>query len=521
MDKKPFFIDREVIIRSEEGATLFTLTKGLQKIAFGIALVMVTGFGLTTILYSTASQEIDQLKQTSLKTEVSYARLIAAFAQDTDRRSAESGSGAVERGLVRDNKTLRSQIYQLKSEIAHLNQATGGLTQDQDEIQAHLASAQAELQRLQARDHERQALIDEKQSQLNQSNVLIVSLRESNLQLQQERDTLANELVSTKSWNKVLAQNMDELNTAMTQIESSRETIADQQHHLQARIETLNHIISRKDEQHRQITAALNTVQVKARTTLQERDQLIDDLALLADRSEQLKHIITNQQTYHEDILLRIKQRTGKYIDSLSEQLRSAGLDIDKMLQEVNDQNTEGIGGPLMELGIGEHVQNRDEEILDMVHHAANLDTVVANLPLSHPIQNHKYWVSSSYGMRKDPFTKKPAFHNGVDFASKSGVDVLATGDGVVTRVGRRGPLGLAVEIKHRFGIHSIYGHLKSIDVKAGQKVTAGEPVGTLGNTGRSTGPHLHYTITINKKSINPMKIIKAGNNVRKIAFNS
>jgi len=115
-------------------------------------------------------------------------------------------------------------------------------------------------------------------------------------------------------------------------------------------------------------------------------------------------------------------------------------------------------------------------------------------------------WLTSSYGFRIDPFTKRRTAHHGIDLAGPYGLDIHCTGEGTVTlaHVSRFG-YGKEVVVNHGYGLTTRYAHLQDIDVKVGQKLKRGEVIGTLGNTGRSTGPHLHYEIRKNGHPVNPM----------------
>lgn len=113
--------------------------------------------------------------------------------------------------------------------------------------------------------------------------------------------------------------------------------------------------------------------------------------------------------------------------------------------------------------------------------------------------------LTSDFGFRHDPFTKLLAFHDGVDIANKAGTPIVASADGVVTRVGARTGYGISVEIKHTGWIETRYGHLlNKVVVKKGEKVKKGQIIGYMGSTGRSTGNHLHYEILINGIPVNP-----------------
>ncbi len=117
-------------------------------------------------------------------------------------------------------------------------------------------------------------------------------------------------------------------------------------------------------------------------------------------------------------------------------------------------------------------------------------------------------WVTSGYGYRTSPFTGQRKFHAGIDIAADVGTPVVAPARGKVVMVGRKGPLGKTVILDHGYGIRTTYGHNSRIHVKLGQEVERGERIADVGSTGRSTGPHLHYGVSVNKKSVNPSDYI-------------
>jgi murein DD-endopeptidase MepM/ murein hydrolase activator NlpD len=145
---------------------------------------------------------------------------------------------------------------------------------------------------------------------------------------------------------------------------------------------------------------------------------------------------------------------------------------------------------------------------LDRVYHEAlDNQNFLACKPSINPISpGDPTWLTSTYGYRQDPFTQRRTAHHGIDLAGPMGLDVHCTGDGTVTiaHVSRYG-YGKEVVVDHGYGFTSRYAHLDDIRVKVGQKLKRGEVVGILGNSGRSTGPHLHYEIRKNGHPVNPM----------------
>lgn len=120
--------------------------------------------------------------------------------------------------------------------------------------------------------------------------------------------------------------------------------------------------------------------------------------------------------------------------------------------------------------------------------------------------------ITSGFGWRRDPFTKRRSFHNGIDIANKKGTPIVSTASGEVIYVGRMGYLGTCIKVKHGYGYISLYGHLKGVTVKTGDRVKRGDIIGYMGNSGRSTGSHLHYSILKYRKEINPLDYILLNN---------
>lgn len=128
-----------------------------------------------------------------------------------------------------------------------------------------------------------------------------------------------------------------------------------------------------------------------------------------------------------------------------------------------------------------------------------------ASTPSIWPVRG---WLTSGFGSRVSPFTGNPDIHNGIDVAARRDTPVLASAAGVVSYDGFDSGLGKLVKISHGYGMQTMYGHLAKTNVRVGQKVKRGDVVGFVGNTGLSTGPHLHYEVYINGVAVNPLRYI-------------
>jgi len=147
----------------------------------------------------------------------------------------------------------------------------------------------------------------------------------------------------------------------------------------------------------------------------------------------------------------------------------------------------------------------QEASFAELVESLEDQRSLLASTPSVWPV---KGWLTSTFGSRTSPFTGTREFHKGLDIATRSGTPVIAPADGTVVYVAREGGYGLTVILDHGYGIRTQYGHLDGVDVKVGRRVKRGETFAKVGNSGRSTGPHLHYEVMANGASVNPMRYI-------------
>ena len=155
--------------------------------------------------------------------------------------------------------------------------------------------------------------------------------------------------------------------------------------------------------------------------------------------------------------------------------------------------------------GLSQANTNKEETLIDLSEAEKKLRTYLDSLPIQWPVKDE---ISSGFGTRRDPFTRRRSFHKGIDIAASYGSSIKASGAGKVTFVGSYNEYGQTVIINHGNGFTSIYGHASKILVKKGQTVTKETIIAKVGNSGRSTGAHLHFEIRINDNPVNPIKYL-------------
>jgi murein DD-endopeptidase MepM/ murein hydrolase activator NlpD len=180
-----------------------------------------------------------------------------------------------------------------------------------------------------------------------------------------------------------------------------------------------------------------------------------------------------------------------------------------------------GVGGPEVPIQAARIDGISDSDFtaayLRATAHVEELDTLFAALhhvPLTTPVRGEQFEITSGFGPRIDPFTHRLAFHPGIDFAGPWGATVTATAAGVVVWAGPRSGYGNLVEIDHGYGFRTRYGHLAAVSVEIGTHVDKGAPIGKLGSTGRSTGPHVHYEVWLADTLRDPSRFIGLGRQI-------
>ena len=268
--------------------------------------------------------------------------------------------------------------------------------------------------------------------------------------------------------------------------------------------EDINNYNTKKSEENKskKVFANLNKTIDESIKATAELKMLDYNLALQKEREKfyfQLNEEVKNST-------LEILEKKIIFLENIFSKTRA--YDLTKL---DNIKNENEIGGPL-------EIEDQENKVAFAIYDKAArfelLREVFLSVPLATPIE--KYYITSSYGYRKDPYTKRRAFHKGIDLGAAWGTDILATASGEISFVGNYGSYGKSVFIDHGNGIQTRYAHLSKIFVKKGETVDLGNIIGKIGNTGRSTGKHLHYEIKVYDKARNPYPFLKIGKNVFK-----
>lgn len=348
-------------------------------------------------------------------------------------------------------------------------------------------------------------------------------------------DDLNAQLVLTRDWFRETTNDLEKRHNDLTLVFEQHAAISDDLRDMQTSFAT----VAKRNKRDRNKTELVARAAGDYNETLESRN-----IAAEADRAEVTlsandiiaRKIDTPMPQVPGDVYKRVAgldMRQQELLDALEEKIDQRidefesvieGTEIlepESFMASVLPESERAIGGPYIPLedvnpGINSKLHQQLYRISNNLERLEDLSKSVAKIPLALPI--HDFRLTSGFGPRLDPFKKRAAFHAGVDFGTATGTPVYTTLPGTVTRAGYKGPYGLVVEIDHGNGFRTRYGHLARSRVRRGQQVEFQQHIADAGNSGRSTGPHLHYEVWYEGKVRDPLAFLDAGKQIFNIA---
>jgi len=252
-------------------------------------------------------------------------------------------------------------------------------------------------------------------------------------------------------------------------------------------------------------------------TSALERTAVERDLmAASAAKAEEFAQNVIYEQRLRDErndqIFEQLEDAVSVSLTPLDKMFRASGMPVEQILDQVR-RGYSGQGGPISPLVLSTMGNTDDADTARANSILGELDRMnlyriaAQKMPFANPVKS-AFRFTSGFGMRWG------RLHAGTDFAAPIGTPIYATADGVVMSADWSSGYGRLIKIQHEFGIETRYAHLSAMHVKKGQRVSRGERIGDMGNSGRSTGPHLHYEVRVGGKAVNPMIYIKAANDV-------
>lgn len=241
----------------------------------------------------------------------------------------------------------------------------------------------------------------------------------------------------------------------------------------------------------------------------------------LIEQQQELHQLRQTTEQKLTGMLLKLGEMQSELqrLNALGERL---AVESDLHIEEFQFGQPMPIGGPSHDVEMPSvdsslDVLNQIDAMMAQLQNKSQQLQALESVLMQHHIQNESFisgrpiesgWLSSYYGMRKDPFSGLPAMHKGIDFAGSEGAPVVATGAGMVVWSGPRYGYGNLVEVDHGDGLVTRYGHNKKIHVKIGDVVTKGQKIADMGQTGRATGAHVHYEVLRNGNQMDPLQFV-------------
>jgi murein DD-endopeptidase MepM/ murein hydrolase activator NlpD len=529
------FVTRDVILRSDGRIRYLRLTARTQIVT--VVALTVIGF---SALSASVGMGIQQLAIRGHDIEVrnaddAYTRLLTEVTGYFDQFSRSAAGSAAGNSTGRSGNAVPDETYLLglsEADSAARRRLAGGAAQGDfwtlsaaspEEQQAlreklrlalreKLASFDTDLQRIAARNQS----LSKQLVELQQKNTQLTDERDS---VTEDRDQLARQVAAQHNENVALNSRLDQLNETRRRLDAQLAAEAEKQDALNRQVADLQRQLEETKVANLDLARQAAQNQRALSTVIAQRNLVQTDRTDMAGTIEDLKQRLSTLQESQASFVSHLTERTRQNLSDMEKTVQMTGLKVDDLLRLTSEPGA-GQGGPfipaptdtkdLNEKKLLESVATLDDE----VGRWEKLQVILRSLPLSTPVD--RYYISSGFGERTDPLNGEAAIHEGLDMVDSIKSDVMATAPGRVVFAGWRGSYGRVVEIDHGLGIMTVYAHLDSVLVKVGDLVDYRQTIGKLGNSGRSSGAHVHYEVRFEGKPLDPMGFLKAGRYVFK-----
>jgi murein DD-endopeptidase MepM/ murein hydrolase activator NlpD len=516
-----WFPPRELILRTDGRVAYLAISSRQQKITAAILLGFALWGGYATTGMVLNGRMLEAKRGELDRAQVAYVDLLNEVAHSYDQFLGFA------RNLNADQKNLLAQ----GSVLSKSGAAPASPNEQQAAaVREKLRLFELDLQNVAANNKQLTDTVMRLHGELDVA-------KSQNSNLSQTSETVSAELVATR---QQLADELEAVRRVLSVADGRKAALADQvstlqsdlsaadqreaqgdlaQHLAEEQIGMLLGQLNAERSDNTQLLRQISDTQTALATAISQRDALQSARRDLTGRIGDLENQLASIQRSQQTIVERLAARTRNGVDEVEKTVAMTGVDVDALLL-IAAHELSGQGGPFIpvkepptEQG-GEQLMASVASLDGEVGRLETLQLVLRTLPLTAPIDH--YFIASNFGIRRDPFNGRLAFHAGLDMSNALLSPVLATSPGVVVYAGWMGGYGRLVEIDHGLGVHTRYGHLARIDVKVGDTVDYRQQVGLLGSSGRSTGPHVHYEVLVNGRPLDPMNFLKAGRYVFK-----
>lgn len=351
-------------------------------------------------------------------------------------------------------------------------------------------------QRLNALSQERDSRASEALAAQNRFNAALKQI-----------SSMQTELLDSETRRRELETGIDVIQTTLRDTMKEREDAADRLTALETQVQGGTATLASSGDD-----STLDILSDALAKTAAERDQVVADAQAALVRASEMQAQIERMQEKNDTIFRQLEDAMTVSVKPLDKMFEKAGMNPDSILAQVR-KGYSGQGGPMAPISFSTRGDTpsadaqRANRILNQMDRLNLYRIAAQKAPFSSPLKD-PFRFTSGFGYRWG------RLHAGTDFAAPLGTPIYSTADGVVTHADWSSGYGRLIKIQHEFGLETRYGHLSKIRVSVGQKVSRGQRIGDMGNTGRSTGTHLHYEVRVGGNPVNPMIFIKAANDV-------
>jgi len=566
-------VPREILIRSDGRVRYITLSSRFQatfSLAMAGALCWLTyssiGVVLSEIRLSTMNAEREEAKSAyvGMLNELAdyydqFANMADGLAQNQTGLLGKVEVGAIERqaanplrqAIEKANQAITPPADDIKAYEAglltllasgadptadpatlreRLRTSEQALTGNMAEIKERLRLSEDEADRVVEARRRIAGQLSEAESRLerasDQGGMLartLAGLRGQLVEAQRSEATHTTDRARLNAQMDTLARQLENTREARAKMEEKAQALSQQvnladidRSQLELKISDMATGLDAAAAEKKRLEEQVDSVQEALAAVIGQRNALYSARNELQAQVTRLEERVAMIQSSQDDAMEQIIDRTRGNVDLVEKTVAMTGLDVDMLLARVEAKEPSR-GGPFIPAssqGVSDVLLASVASLDDEVNRWDRLQTLLRSLPLVTPVDH--FTIGSLFGKRKDPFNGRLSNHEGLDLAASSGMPIMATAPGRVVFAGWRGNYGRMVEIDHGLGIHTIYGHMRSIAVKVGDEVDYRDKIGTVGSSGRSTGPHVHFEVVVDGKPRDPMLFVKAGRYVFK-----
>ncbi len=516
-----WFPPRELILRTDGRVSYLAISSRQQKVTAAILLGFALWGGYATTNMVISGRQLEAKRGELDRAQVAYVDLLNEVTHSYDQLLGFAKNIGADQNAAIANNSLANN-----GTLPDLSQSQ----RQQTALREKLRLFELDLQSVATNNKQLADTVTRLRDELQLA-------KSQNTNLNQTREAVSAELQSTR---QQLAGELDAVRRVLSMADGRKQVLADQVAILQSDLSTadkreaegdlarhlaeeqigmlLNQLNSARDD-NAHLLRQISDTQTALATAIGQRDALQSARRDLTGRIGDLENQLASIQRSQQSIVERLAARTRNGVDEVEKTVAMTGVDVDGLLLRAAHELS-GQGGPFipvkeppMETG-GEQLMASVASLDGEVGRLETLQLVLRTLPLTAPIDH--YFIASGFGIRRDPFNGRLAFHAGLDMANALLSPVLSTSPGVVVYAGWMGNYGRMVEIDHGLGVHTRYGHLARVDVRVGDTVDYRQQIGLLGSSGRSNGPHVHYEVLVNGRPLDPMSFLKAGRYVFK-----